>query len=36
MIVPAGVRLSMAMPKALVTRVAVRVESIDHPTTRRE
>jgi hypothetical protein len=33
---PDGRRFSMAMPKALVTSVAVAVESMDHPTTRRE
>jgi hypothetical protein len=37
MIVPAaGRRVSMAMPRALVTSAAVGEESIDHPTTRRE
>jgi hypothetical protein len=29
-------RLSMAMPSALVTSAAVGVASIDQPTTRRE
>jgi hypothetical protein len=37
MTVPAGGRrVSMAMPRALVTSAAVGEESIDHPTTRRE
>jgi len=33
---PAGARLAIAMPKALVTRAEVGAESIDQPTTRRE
>jgi hypothetical protein len=37
MIAPlAGVRLSMAMPSALVTSAAVGEVSINQPTTRRE
>ena len=31
-----GSRLAMAMPSALVTRAAVWLKSIDHPTTRRQ
>jgi hypothetical protein len=37
MIAPAGgVRVWIAMPRALVTSAAVGVASIDQPTTRRE
>jgi hypothetical protein len=36
MIVPVGWRLWIAMPSALVTKVAVWLESIDQPTTLRE
>jgi hypothetical protein len=36
MIVPTGWRLLMAIDSALVTNVAVCVESMEHPTTLRE